>query len=291
MARLLNLPHEVLDQVLEYAVPIRKLVPHTLLDPAWSRRCEEGRETPALFTVNKALSVRTTAFFYGRAILELPIAQLPKFIFSSGERPVRSLDLSLGTRASLQHCPHISRIQRVHLYSNQRDVIAQEGYEATLGFLVKETAVQNIVLSSPRSMARIRRFPIDLDVLASICTGTPDTNQVRRIHVYGTHPRTVYEREQMTNLTKRNPDPPPSVQVYLFRGDQGCDPVLDPRWDQRGLSYWQRPEDVRRVCTFIDRLASQDATLRIPPGAVDSGVSFVDRPYAVIYVLPGTRYF
>ena len=290
MAKLLNLPHEVLDQVLQYAIPIRKLAPHTLLDPAWSRQCEEGRETPALFFVNKALSVRTAALFYGKAILELPIAQLPKFIFSNGERPVRSLDLDLGTRSSLQHCPHISRVRRVHLYSNQRDVIAQEGYEATLGFLVRETAVQSIVLSSPRSMARIRRFPIDLDVLTSICTGTSDIGQVRRIHVYSTHPRTVYERELMTQLRERNGVSPPDVQAYLCQHGQTSDPVLDPRWDRRGLSYWQRTEDVQRIRRFLDELASQDTRLRASPGKVDIGVSFIDRAYAVIYVLPRTQH-
>lgn len=288
MAQLLSLPHEVLDQVLQYATPIRKIAPHTLQDPAWTRQCKEGRETPPLLLVNKALSLRTAALFYGKAIFELPIAQLPKFIFSGGERPVRSLDLGLGTRTSIQHCPHVSRIRRVHLYSNQRDVIAQEGYEATLGFLVRDTAVQSIVLSSPRSMARIRRFPIDLDVLASICTGTSDVGHVRRINVYSTHPRTVYERELMTKLTKRNGASPPDVQVYLFKHDQTSDPVLDPRWDQRGLSYWQRPEDVQRVCNFIDQLALQDTALGMSLGNVDTGACFADRPYAVIYVLRGT---
>ena len=264
--KLCELPTEVLNQILEYLVPGRRIAAQKPTDPEWidywDDEARQPKQLPSIFFVNKKLTPLSLAIFYDKAILEIQPVKPPQYIINGLER---GLSLDLTSEPSMNHafCPsdHLRRIKQVHIFTGQSDAINAEGYEATLRWLIEHTAVKHIHLSR-RILTRLRKTRVAIDS-ALTAVDNNERTLVRTIYIWTKHARSFWEKTRVREMTKVGGIAPPLVQMYLYCEKSGMDPVLDPRWDVKSSDSEERQTASRPLTDLLDDLAAKDNPLSV----------------------------
>ncbi len=262
---LCDLPSEVLDLILDYALPPHRLARQKPSDLEWldyrNRDDKESKPLPSVCAVNKLLSQRALAIFYDKAILEVVPVKPPEFIFEALERGF-SFDLATELGACHAFCPaaHLRRIKRVHLFSGQSDVVNAEGYEATLRWLIETTSVKDVHLSR-LLLTRLRRARMDIGPALNAIT--QEAALVRTVYIWTKHCRSYYETLRMAEMARAKGRAPPSLQMYLYQQGNAMDPVLDPRWAARCSNDNRHHSLFEPLTCLFDRLAGRDTICRL----------------------------
>jgi hypothetical protein len=285
--RLCDLPSEVLDQILDYSIPVCRLTGRSPTDPEWTSNVNcSPKQLPALMIVNKQLSKQATDIFYAKAILELTPIKPPLFMLNRLGSGQSSINFDLASDVALHHyCPSASllRIRTVHMYTGQSDAIAAEGYEATLRLLIQNTAVRNIHLSR-MVMNRLRKARVN----ASVALHTISSQQVelvRSVYIWTKHPRSFWERTRRKEMSKISGISPPYIQIYLYEEGANIDPILDPRWDVKSSDSMEFRTMLLPLVEFLDITAARDPVFASP--AIIEETPDSDRLYQLILVVRG----
>ena len=266
-ASMSGLPTEVLNHIFDYVIPVTRLARQAILDAEWSRDCAEPRCIPPLLFVNKKLSHEAGKVFYTKAILEVAPVRPPGYILNALDRPDVSLDLAVSLSVAFASVPahYLAWIRNVFMYSDQRDAVSAEGYEATLRWLIEHTNVKYVYLSQ-RLMTRLRKFRIDLDCAIDFLHHHDSVVPAREIQVYATHDRSYWERIRMKEMAKAmQGNSAPLCQYFLIwpRGPL----LLDPRWDARSSDDDHLRQNREAVAKFLDNLAAARSSASQPPAA------------------------
>ena len=292
-AHLCDLPSEVLDHILDYAISPRRLTGRIPCDSEWLDpwEGEHGRQPqpwplPSLFTVNKLLSSHAIAVYYDKAILGAHPVNPPQFVFDNLRRGI-SLDLAseLTVTHRIYHSTSLRRIKRVNIFSGQSDAVIAEGYEASLRWLIENTSVKHIHLSQ-RLMTRLRRGRVPFEKLFDAFLHERALS--RTIYLWTKHSPSCWERTRAKEMTKIRGEAPPLIQMYLYHHGQQADPTLDPRWDVRASDDAKYYELNRPVSSFLDKLAEENTTCRQAMSSWEAPTVAnvpVDRLYQVCFVL------
>ena len=259
MARplLSTLPIEVLNQILDYAIPPTRLALHAFLDPEWKRDCAEPRSVPPLLFVNKKLYHQAANVFYTKAILEIAAIKPPGYILNALGPPDASLDLAVSLSVLFAHVPdqHLSLVQTVCVYSDQRDAISAEGYEATLKWLIERTALTQLYLSR-RLMTRLRRFRSKIDTAYDFTRHLDVRMRPRYVEIFATHPRSMWESGRMLDMRGAMQGvEPPAIQYFLTGRELPV--LLDPRWDARRSDDEHIRQQRQEIAKFVDERAQE----------------------------------
>ena len=287
---LCNLPSEVLDLILDYALPSHRLAAQRPRDLEWLDYWEgderQRKPLPSLFFVNKLLSQHALAVFYSKAILEIRPVKPPQFVLNGLERGF-SFDLATELDALHAFCPSSSleRIKQVYIFSGQSDVINAEGYEATLRWLIENTSVKDIHLSR-LLMIRLRRARVNVDPAYGATILAPAL--LRTVYVWTKHNRSYWEQMRMREMTKARGEAPPPIQMYVYDQDIDVDPILDPRWDARSSDDEERRSVSRIIANFLDDLGFKDVAYRLAKSAWEAPLVpdlLMDRLYQVCFIV------
>ena len=291
--KLCDLPAEVLDQVLEYAVPPQRIARQKPSDLEWldyrEGNGQQSQSLPSVCTVNKLLSQRALAIFYDKAILEVVPVKPPQFIFDAIERGF-SFDLAteLGKRYAFCPAAHLRRIKRVHIFSGQSDVINAEGYEATLRWLIDNTSVKDVHLSR-LVLTRLRKARVDIGSVLNAITGKAAL--IRTVYIWTKHPRSYYENLRMTEMARAKGRAPPLVQMYFYQEGNAMDPVIDPRWAARCSNDNRHHSLVEPFTSLLDTLAAKDPACRkaksLWKAPLVAGTA-IDRLYQICFIVGST---
>ena len=291
--KLCDLPAEVLDQILDYTLPVQRLARQKPSDLEWLDYRDgdekQSKLLPPVCTVNKMLSQQALAVFYDKAILEVVPVKPPKSIFDALERGF-SFDLAVELSSRHAFCPaaYLQRIKRIHIFSGQLDVVNAEGYEATLRWLIDNTSVKDIYLSR-LVLTRLRKARVDIGSLLDAITGKAAL--IRTVYIWTKHPRSGYENLRMAEIDRARGRAPPLVQMYFYQQGNAMDPVIDPRWAARCSNDNRHHSLVEPFTSLLDKLATRDIACRQAKSSWKAPL--VDEPpknrlYQVCFIVGGT---
>lgn len=259
---LLDLPREIRQEIYDAAIPVSRLVPFPLGDAEWSMKTNEARGVPPLIFVCRKLYEEATPIFYSRAILEVAPAQQSDsyWDFQAEGRMITHAYRRLMQTFRFYRPEHLHVIRKAHIFSNQSQAINGQCYEALLLWLVDNTSVEEMQMSS-RPMTRISgRASFDLPSWkATFVDAEPRTlDSLRIVRIWARKGRPPWEYEKIMRLRCKPSDGTLNpIQIYFYVNDQKSNAVdlqLDPRWFTKLSEEPERLAAMEAAAPLIDEL-------------------------------------